>query len=140
MNVRDAMTANPRTLSPNDSIQSAARIMKEENAGSVPIVENGKLVGMVTDRDIVIRAVVEGSPANRPVRDIASGNVISTTPGASIRDAEGLMSKHQVRRLPVVENERLVGIISLGDIAVKEGKDSRTGDTLENISEGIKKH
>jgi CBS domain-containing protein len=140
MNVRDAMTANPRTLSPNDSIQSAARIMKEENAGSVPIVENGKLVGMVTDRDIVIRAVVEGSPANRPVRDIASGNVISTTPGASIRDAEGLMSKHQVRRLPVVENERLVGIISLGDIAVKEGKDSRTGDTLENISEGVKKH
>jgi CBS domain-containing protein len=139
MDVRDAMTANPRTLSPNDSIQSAARIMKEEDAGSVPIVENGKLVGMVTDRDIVIRAVVEGSPANRPVRDIASGNVISTTPGASIRDAEGLMSKHQVRRLPVVENERLVGIISLGDIAVKEGKDSRTGDTLENISEGVKR-
>ena len=140
MNVRDAMTANPRTVSPADSIQSAARIMKEEDAGAVPIVENGKLVGMVTDRDIVIRAVVEGSPANRPVRDIASGNVISTTPGASISDAEGLMSKHQVRRLPVVENERLVGIISLGDIAVKEGKDSRTGDTLENISEGVKKH
>jgi len=140
MNVRDAMTANPRTLSPGDSIQSAARIMKEEDAGAVPIVENGKLVGMVTDRDIVIRAVVEGSPANRPVRDIASGNVVSTSPNASIREAESLMSKHQVRRLPVVENERLVGIISLGDIAVKDGKDSRTGDTLENISEGVKKH
>jgi CBS domain-containing protein len=140
MNVRDAMTANPRTVSPADSIQSAARIMKEEDAGSVPVVENGKLVGMVTDRDIVIRAVVEGSPSNRPVREIASGDLVCTNPEMSIRDAEGLMSKHQVRRLPVVENERLVGIISLGDIAVKEGKDSRSGDTLESISEGVRKH
>jgi CBS domain-containing protein len=140
MNVRDAMTANPRTVSPADSIQSAARIMKEEDAGVVPIVENGKLVGMVTDRDIVIRAVADGSPSNRPVREIASGDPVCTSPGMSIRDAESLMSKHQVRRLPVVENERLVGIISLGDIAVKEGKDNRTGDTLESISEGVKTH
>jgi CBS domain-containing protein len=81
MNVRDAMTANPRTVSPTDSIQSAARIMKEEDAGVVPIVENGRLVGMLTDRDIVIRAVADGSPADRPVRDIASGDIVSTDPG-----------------------------------------------------------
>ena len=140
MNVSDVMTANPRTLSPNDTIQSAARIMKEEDAGVVPIVENGKLVGMVTDRDIVIRAVAEGSPGSKPVREIASGNIVCTQPGMSVRDAAKLMGEHQIRRLPVVENERLVGIVSLGDIAVKEGKDSRTGDTLENISEGVKKH
>ena len=140
MNVRDVMTANPRTLSPNDTIQSAARIMKEEDAGVVPIVENGKLVGMVTDRDIVIRAVADGSSGSKTVREIASGNVVCTQPEMSTRDAAKLMGEHQIRRLPVVEDDRLVGIVSLGDIAVKEGKDSRTGDTLEEISEGVKKH
>src|SRR5688572_29319462 len=81
MDVRDVMTAHPRTLSPNDTSQSAAGIMKEEDAGAVPIVENGKLVGMVTDRDIVIRAVADGSPGSKSVREIASGNVVCTQPG-----------------------------------------------------------
>ena len=139
MNVRDVMTSNPRTVSPTDSIQTAARIMKEEDCGVVPVVENGKPVGIVTDRDIVIRAVAEGG-GERTIREIATMDLAFVKPGDSIRDAEKLMSERQVRRLPVVENDRLVGIVSLGDIAVKEGKDRRTGDTLENISEGIKKH
>ena len=139
MNVRDVMTSNPRTVSPSDSIQVAARIMKEEDCGVVPVVENGKPVGIITDRDIVIRAVAVGG-ADRPVREIATTDLIFVKPDTSTRDAEKLMSERQVRRLPVVENDRLVGIVSLGDIAVKEGKDSRTGDTLENISEGVKKH
>ena len=139
MNVRDVMTSNPRTVSPGDSIQVAARIMKEEDVGVVPIVENGKTVGIVTDRDIVIRAVAEGG-SDRAVREIATTDLVFVRPDSSTRDAEKLMSERQIRRLPVVENGRLVGIVSLGDIAVKEGKDSRTGDTLENISEGVKKH
>ena len=139
MNVRDVMTSNPRTVSPSDSIQVAARIMKEEDCGVVPVVENGKAVGIVTDRDIVIRAVAEGV-SDRSVREIATTDLVFVKPDTSTRDAEKLMSQRQVRRLPVIENDRLVGIISLGDIAVKEGKDSRTGDTLENISEGVKKH
>lgn len=139
MNVRDVMTSNPRTVSPGDSIQVAARIMKEEDVGVVPIVENGRTVGIVTDRDIVIRAVAEGG-SDRAVREIATTDLVFVKPDSSTREAEKLMSDRQVRRLPVVENGRLVGIVSLGDIAVKEGKDSRTGDTLENISEGVKKH
>jgi CBS domain-containing protein len=138
MNVRDVMTSNPRTVAPNDSIRVAARIMKEEDCGVVPIVDNGRPVGIVTDRDIVIRAVAEGGP-DRAVREIATTDLIFVKPDTSTRDAEKLMAERQVRRLPVIENDRLVGIVSLGDIAVKEGKDGRTGATLENISEGVKK-
>jgi CBS domain-containing protein len=137
MNVRDVMTSNPRTVSPNDGIQVAARIMKEEDTGVVPVVDNGRAVGIVTDRDIVIRAIAEGS-MDRPIGDIATREVVCVRPDDSTREAERIMSERQIRRLPVVEGDRLVGIVSLGDIAVKEGKDSRTGDTLENISEGVK--
>ena len=138
MNIRDVMTPNPRTVSPQDSIQNAARIMRDEDTGAVPVVENGRPVGMVTDRDIVVRAVADGGRLDGPVRDIVTTGVVSVSPGMSTREASQLMSEHQVRRLPVVENDRLVGIVSLGDLAVKEGRDRRTGDTLQDISEGVK--
>jgi CBS domain-containing protein len=138
MNIRDVMTPNPRSVTANDSIESAARIMRDEDTGAVPVVDNGRPIGIVTDRDIVIRAVADGGQLNRPVRDIVTSSVISATPDMSTRDAAQLMSEHQVRRLPVVENDRLVGIVSIGDLAVKEGRDSRIGDTLQHISEGVK--
>ena len=138
MNIRDVMTPNPRTVSSTESIQNAARIMRDEDTGAVPVVEDGRPVGIVTDRDIVIRAVAEGGQMDRPVREIVTGNVVVVTPEMSTREASELMSEHQVRRLPVVENQRLVGIVSIGDLAVKEGRDSRTGDTLQAISEGVK--
>ena len=137
MNIREVMTPNPRCVSPDDSIPSAAPIMRDEDTGAVPVCDNGRAVGIVTDRDIVIRAIADGQP-NRPVRDIATRDVISVSPDTSTREAAELMSEHQVRRLPVVDGERLVGIVSLGDLAVKEAKDSRVGDTLEHISEGVK--
>jgi CBS domain-containing protein len=93
---------------------------------------------MVTDRDIVVRAVADGGQPNRPIREVVTSAVVTATPDMSTRDAAQLMSEHQIRRLPVVEGERLVGIVSLGDLAVKEGKDSRSGDTLQSISEGVK--
>jgi CBS domain-containing protein len=138
MHIRDVMTPNPRTVTPNDTIQSAAQIMRDEDTGAVPVVENGRAIGMVTDRDIVVRAVADGGQPNRPVRDVVTSAVVTATPDMSTRDAAQLMSEHQIRRLPVVEGERLVGIVSLGDLAVKEGKDSRSGDTLQSISEGVK--
>jgi CBS domain-containing protein len=140
MNVRDVMTHNPRTVSPGDSIQVAARIMKEEDTGVVPVVENGRPVGLVTDRDIVIRAVASGGSCDQKVSEISTKDLIFVKPGDSTKEATRIMAERQIRRLPVVENDRLVGIVSLGDIAVKEGKDSRTGDTLEEISEGVKQH
>ena len=138
MNIRDVMTANPRTVAPNDSIQSAARIMRDADTGAVPVVENGRTLGIVTDRDIVVRAVAEDGQMSRPVREIVTNSVICATPDMSTREASALMSEHQVRRLPVVENDCLVGIVSIGDLAVKEGRDGRMGDTLEKISEGVK--
>jgi len=138
MNIRDVMTPNPQFVTPNESIQSAARIMRDSDTGVVPVVENGRPVGLVSDGDMVVRAVADGGAMTRPVSEICSGAIVAATPEMSTREAAQLMSDHQVRRLPVVENERLVGMVSIGDLAVKEGKDSRTGDTLQAISEGVK--
>lgn len=138
MNIRDVMTPNPRTLSPDDSIQNAARLMRDEDTGVIPVVENGRPIGLVTDRDIVVRAVADGGQMNRPVRDIATTNLVAVTPDMSTREANELMREHQIRRLPVVEGERLVGMVSLGDLAVKESKEGRSGETLERVSEGVK--
>jgi CBS domain-containing protein len=138
MNIRDVMTPNPSCVSPEDSIQNAARIMRDMDTGAVPVVQDGRPVGIVTDRDIVVRGVAEDGQLNRPVREIVTGSIVCASPDMSTREAADLMSEHQVRRLPVVENERLVGIVSIGDLAVKEGKDRRIGDTLQDISAGVK--
>ena len=138
MKIRDVMTPNPRTVSPDDTVQEAARIMQAEDTGAIPVVNDGHVLAVVTDRDIVVRVVAEGGPLSTPVRNVASHDVVCATPDMSTREANDLMSEHQIRRLPVVENDRLVGIVSIGDLAVKEGKDSRIGDTLQNISEGVK--
>lgn len=140
MKIRDVMTPNPRTVSPDDTVQAAARIMLAEDTGAVPVVSNGRVLAMVTDRDIVVRVVAEGGSVNSPVGTIASNDVICASPEMSTREASDLMSEHQIRRLPIIENNLLVGIVSIGDLAVKENKDSRTGDTLERISEGVKEH
>ena len=138
MNVREVMTSNPRTCQPNSTIQDAAVIMRDEDTGAVPVVEGGRVIGMVTDRDIVIRGIAEGGAGDQKVREILSGDVVCANPDMSTSEAADLMGEHQIRRLPVVEDDKLVGIVSLGDLAVKLGKDRKTGDTLENISEGVK--
>lgn len=140
MKISEVMTPNPRTVKPGDDIQVAARIMRDEDAGSVPVIEDGRVVGMVTDRDIVIRAVADGD-FDCTVDDVSSDNVVFAKPGMSTAEGMELMSEHQVRRLPVVDDDdHLVGIVSLGDVAVKDGRDAQTGETLENISEGVKRH
>lgn len=140
MKISDVMTPNPKTVQLSDDLQTAARIMRDEDTGAVPVLEDGRVVGMVTDRDIVIRAVADGD-FDCTIDDIVTDDVVCATPEMSTSEASELMSEHQIRRLPVVDDdERLVGIVSIGDIAVKEGRDSRTGETLENISEGVKRH
>lgn len=140
MNVREVMTPNPRTVELSDTIQDAARIMREEDTGAVPVVEEGRVVGMVTDRDIVIRAVADGD-FEATIDDIVSDDVVCATAEMTTAAAAELMGEHQIRRLPVVDDdENIIGILSLGDLAVKEGRDARMGETLENISEGVKRH
>jgi CBS domain-containing protein len=138
MKLRDVMTPNPRTLEPNATLQDAARLMRDEDTGVVPLVENGRPVGLITDRDIVVRAVAEGSSLDRPVRELATDDLVTAEPDMSTRDAAELMGEHQVRRLLVCEGNRLVGVASIGDIAVKEGKDRRVGDAIGEISQGVK--
>ena len=139
MNVRDVMTPNPRVVHIADSIQAAAAVMREEDTGVVPVVDNERrLIGVVTDRDLAVRAIADGKNYGEPVRYFLTTLVVVIDPGMSTVQAAELMAAHQIRRLPVVEGDRLIGIVSLGDLAVKEGQDSRVGDTLENISEGVK--
>ena len=140
MKISEVMTPNPKTVGPSDSIQAAAQIMRDEDTGVVPVVEDGRVTGVVTDRDIVLRAIADGD-FQATVDDVVSDDVITVTPDMATSEAAALMSEHQIRRLPVVdEDERLVGIVSLGDLAVKEGRDARMGDTLEKVSEGVKRH
>jgi CBS domain-containing protein len=138
MKLRDVMTPNPRTLESNATVQDAARVMRDEDTGVVLIVENGKPVGLITDRDIVVRGVADGAAPTRPVRELATDTLVTAEPDISTSEAAELMGQHQVRRLLVCEGDRLVGVASIGDIAVKEGKDRRVGDTLQEISQGVK--
>ena len=141
MKVSDVMTPNPRTVQLSDTIQVVAKIMRDEDTGAVPVVEDGShVVGMITDRDIVIRAVADGD-MDCTVDDIVTEDVVCVTADTPTAEAAELMAEHQVRRLPVVdEDENLIGIVSLGDLAVKENREARMGETLENISEGVKRH
>ena len=135
-NVRDAMTSNPRSIEPSTKVADAASLMKSEDVGSLPIVEGGQLVGMVTDRDIVIRGVADGKdPQSTTVGEIASRDLVTVDPEQDLDEAMRLMAQHQVRRLPVAEEDgRLVGILAQADVA-REGKDAKTGQVVQEISE-----
>jgi CBS domain-containing protein len=135
-NVRDAMTSNPRSIEPSTKVADAASLMKSEDVGSLPIVEGGQLVGMVTDRDIVIRGVADGKdPQSTTVGEIASRDLVTVDPEQDLDEAMRLMAQHQVRRLPVAEEDgRLVGILAQADVA-REGKDAKTGQIVQEISE-----
>jgi CBS domain-containing protein len=129
------MTAKPRSIEASRPVVEAARLLRDENVGSLPVTEEGQLVGMITDRDIVVRIVAEGSsPESATVRAAFSGEPVTVEPDHDLDDALQLMARHQVRRLPVVEDNRLVGILAQADIALAE-KEKKTGEVVEAISE-----
>jgi CBS domain-containing protein len=133
--VRDTMTENPRSIGASASVVEAARVMREEHIGSLPITEDEQLVGMITDRDITTRVVAEAAdPKRMSVGDVYSRDLISVEPDEDLAEALQLMARHQVRRLPVVENGRLVGIVAQADIARSENE-KQTGELVEAISE-----
>jgi CBS domain-containing protein len=136
--VRDAMTENPRSIGASASVVEAARLMREEHIGSLPITDDKELVGMVTDRDITMRVVAEAAdPQKTSVEGIYSRQLISVEPDKDLEEALQLMARHQVRRLPVVENGRLVGIVAQADIALSENE-KKTGELVEAISKPSK--
>jgi len=132
--VRDAMTTSPATATPAQSLAEAARLMKQQDVGSVPVVDGSRLVGVLTDRDIVVRAVAEGGdPQTVQVGDVASHNVVTVRPDDDLDDALRLMAQHQIRRLAVVEDGQLVGVVAQADVA-HEAKDKAVGQVVEEIS------
>ncbi len=138
MKVRDIMTTAVETATPDTSLEQIATMMKNENVGAIPIVDGDELAGIITDRDIVVRCIAAGKdPSETEAEEILSEDLETIEPTDDIEEAARIMSDRQIRRLPVCERGRLVGMISLGDIAVKENE-TTAGDTLENISEGVK--
>jgi CBS domain-containing protein len=135
--VRDAMTENPRSIGASASVVEAARLMRDEHIGSLPITDDEELVGMITDRDITTRVVAEAAdPKMTSVGDVVSRDLISVEPDEELEEAVQLMASHQVRRLPVVENGRLVGIVAQADVALTlRENEQRTGELVEAISE-----
>ena len=133
--LREAMTPNPTTVEPGTTVQEAARLMKSDDVGSLPIVEGDRLVGVVTDRDLAIRVLAEGKSADTTVGEIASKDVVTVDPQQSLEEAARLMAEHQIRRLPVTEEDgKLVGILAQADVA-QAGHDSLTGEVVQQISQ-----
>jgi len=127
--IREIMTADPHTVSSDATLEEAAREMKSDDIGAVLVTDNGDVAGILTDRDIVVRAVAEGrDPSSTKVADVATRDVKTLTPDSSVDDAIKLVREQNVRRIPVVEDGRPAGIVSIGDIAIERDTDSALAD------------
>jgi CBS domain-containing protein len=143
MKISELMTKNPCTVTPDSPVSEAARLMKEEDVGLVPVIERvggaetrGRLVGVITDRDIAIRQVAEGRTSDSPVRDVMSSGVRTAAPDDSVDSVMELMGREQVRRIPIVdERGSLVGVVAQADLARKAPNDGRVEKTVEEISQ-----
>lgn len=136
MRVKDVMTTDVRCINESTTIQDAANEMKNLNVGSMPVCDsNDKILGIVTDRDIVINGLTQGLQSSDTVSKVMTINPVTVTPDTSMEDATNLMSQNQIRRLPVVNEGKVVGIVSIGDIAVRDRLVDKAGNALSDISE-----
>ena len=133
--VSDVMSGRPRAVTPQTPLTEVAELMEAEDVGSIPVVEEDRLVGIVTDRDIVVRAIAKGKdPKGMPASAISSRELVTVHPDDDLSDALELMARHQVRRVAVTaEDERLVGVVSQADVA-REAKEKDTGEVVQSIS------
>jgi CBS domain-containing protein len=135
MQVKEIMTREVKTVSPSDTIEKAAQIMKSIDCGSVPVVEGDRVVAMLTDRDIVVKAVAQGKSPEFAVKTCMTAPVVTIRADTEAQTAADMMADNQVRRLPVIENNKLVGILAIGDLARKHIFVSESGRALSEISE-----
>jgi CBS domain-containing protein len=127
--VRDVMTTDPRCVDVEQTIAGIAQMMRDDDIGDVVVSDGNRLLGVVTDRDIVVRAIAEGlDPTRETVDAVFSGDVKTISPDASIDEAVRVMRENAVRRLPVVEGEQLIGIVSLGDLAIEGNGETALAD------------
>ena len=137
MKVREVMTGSVDWVTPDTTVIEVAQLMKKDDVGSIPICKDHRLMGMITDRDIVLKVVAAGGNTNNILaKDIMSTDIISVTPDQDVHEAANLMSKYQIRRLPVLETGKLVGILAIGDLAIEKKHVNEAGDALSNISQG----
>lgn len=139
MKIREIMTENVAVLRPDSSVREAAQKMRELDVGPVPVMDGDRVVGMLTDRDITIRSTAEGrDPNTTPIQDVMTRNVVSCFEDDDVKEAARRMSEKQVRRLLVMNRaNRLVGIASLGDLAVDTGDEKLAGKVLEHVSKPV---
>ncbi len=135
MKVKDIMTTNVTYVEPNASILDTAKLMQQHNVGSIPVCDKGSVVGMVTDRDIVVRNIAIGkNPQQTPVSDIMTTGITSVSPDMEMSQVTKMMADSQIRRVPVVDHNNLIGIVALGDVATDAKFDTEVADTLTEIS------
>ncbi|MGN7299044.1 CBS domain-containing protein [Ferdinandcohnia sp. SAFN-114] len=134
--LREIMTSNVVTINETQSVQEAAALMSQHNIGSVPVVNNnGQMVGIVTDRDITLRTTAQGESAQTPVSQVMTAQkIVQGTPDMDVHEAANLMAQQQIRRLPVVENGQITGMVALGDLAVQNQYANEAEQALQNIS------
>ena len=138
MEIKDIMTQSVVSIDPNESVEVAARTMTRHNIGALPVCTNGKLCGMLTDRDIVTRCLAANrQPASTQVRQVMTEQVTAVHPDMEMGAAAHLMGRLQIRRLPVVENGKLCGMVSLGDLAIREETVLDAGDVLADVSSNL---
>lgn len=129
------MTKNIAYISPSSTVVEAAQLMQKHNVGSIPVCDNSGVIGIVTDRDIVVRNVAHGkTPQSSIVKDVMTSQVTLVTPETDVSEASKIMSRDQIRRLPVVQNNQLIGMVSLGDFAVDERSYTEASEALADIS------
>ncbi|QTM99308.1 CBS domain-containing protein [Sediminibacillus dalangtanensis] len=139
--LREVMTTDLSVCSADDTLTEAAKIMTDHNVGAVPVCgTNRELLGMITDRDLVVRGLAREKSPSTKISDVMSGKLYSVAPDTSVQEASSLMAEKQIRRLPVVENGKLAGIVSLGDLALEEKSNLAAGHALEEISERPELH
>lgn len=133
--LREIMTTDVTCCNPQDQVSQVAQEMKRLNVGSIPVCDHQQnVIGVVTDRDIAIRCVAENKPATTPIQEVMSQNVVTATPDMSVDKAAHLMAEKQIRRLPVVENGQIAGIVAIGDLATRHPSAEEAGHALSDIS------
>lgn len=134
MQVKDVMTKNVVCVTPQDTVEKAAKLMNDYNIGSIPVCEGKKVVGIITDRDIVLRCVSQSKDTKQFVADCMTRNPVTADPYMDVNVAAKMMSERQIRRLPIIDNNNLVGMVALGDFAVQPNLKDNAGEALKDIS------
>ncbi|MEA4846590.1 MAG: CBS domain-containing protein [Clostridiaceae bacterium] len=134
MKVKQIMTTDVSTVAPNDTVTKAASIMEQLDVGSVPVTDGNRVIGIVTDRDIILRGVAKGGNSNQKISEVMTSDIKYATPDMDVHTVADIMAENQVRRLPVVDKDKLVGIVAIGDLAVENIFENEAGEALHTIS------